>query len=113
MGWQGEPTASSKVTGTTQWQELRVKVLERDRYQCQIRGETCTGHATHVDKIQAAAHGGDPFNRRNLQAACANCNSQKGRQEAAATRRDLRLSAHHPGTREPHPGMGATPPPGV
>jgi hypothetical protein len=59
------------------WQALRSFVLDRDGYQCKIRGPRCRRQATTLDHIWPWSRGGtdDPS---NLQAACVPCNSSKG-----------------------------------
>ena len=67
-------TPLNRVRG---WPTIRLQILKRDNYQCQIRGPACTTHATHVDHITPRSSNGshDPA---NLRAACANCNLQRG-----------------------------------
>lgn len=79
VAWQGERTASSTVTSTNAWKQLRRQVLERDRYQCQLQFPgICTGYATVVDKKQAAARRPDlALDPGNAQAACQACNDHK------------------------------------
>ena len=59
------------------WRRLRMLILERDGFTCQLRLPGCTGFATHVDHRVSRRDGGsdDPL---NLQAACASCNWLKG-----------------------------------
>jgi 5-methylcytosine-specific restriction endonuclease McrA len=60
------------------YRRLRLAVLDRDRWLCQIAGPRCTGAATEVDHIVARADGGDIFDPHNLRAACATCNRGRG-----------------------------------
>lgn len=77
--WSGPRTESSKATSTTRWKKLRRQVLDRDGHLCQIQTPgICTVRATHVDKVRAAARGGD-VDLANLRASCASCNQHKGR----------------------------------
>jgi 5-methylcytosine-specific restriction protein A len=55
------------------WPAIRLFVLERDGYRCQIRGPHCEGTASHADHIVAVAHGGSAH-PSNLRAACPTCN---------------------------------------
>ena len=75
------------------WRRKRKLVLERDSYECQIRGRGCTVEATEVDHIVAHALGGDA-SLDNLRAACKPCNASLG----TAARRGGRTL-----TRAPHP----------
>jgi hypothetical protein len=59
------------------WPHVRRLVLQRDKYQCQIVGKTCTGRATQVDHIVPWMQGGARFDPSNLRAACASCNRQR------------------------------------
>ena len=59
------------------WKIVRRIVLERARYQCEIRLPGCEGKATAVDHIVALQDGGAPFELSNLQATCKRCNSFK------------------------------------
>jgi 5-methylcytosine-specific restriction protein A len=60
------------------WRRLRLLVLDRDRWACQIRGPACVGVATCVDHIVGRADGGDCWDPANLRAACRPCNSAGG-----------------------------------
>lgn len=61
------------------WEEVRKRVLARDRYECQIRLPTiCTGVANTVDHIRPLAEGGHELDERNLRGACHSCNSYLG-----------------------------------
>ena len=62
---------------TQSWKRLRKTVLERDGYECQIRGYRCKGQATEVDHIVPHIAGGDE-QLTNLRAACKPCNSAAG-----------------------------------
>ncbi|WP_457095183.1 HNH endonuclease [Mycobacteroides abscessus] len=84
--WAGTRTKSGEVTGTADWKRMRERVLKRDRYQCQIRGPHCTGHATQVDHIVNTAAGGVELDPANLQSACPPCNARKAQQEAGSAR---------------------------
>lgn len=60
------------------YRALRLAVLDRDRWTCQINGPTCTKAATEVDHIVARADGGAMWDSANLRAACRACNSRGG-----------------------------------
>lgn len=106
MSWKGPRTASSHITSTNHWRQLRQTILERDHHQCQIRTPgICTGHATVVDKIHTAAAGGNWQNPTNLRAACWHCNDHRGRQDSHTSRRTNLTATRHPDTRNSHPGL--------
>lgn len=67
------------------YRALRLAVLDRDRWVCQMRGPHCTGAATEVDHVVARANGGEVWDPGNLRAACRACNSRGG--AALANRR--------------------------
>jgi 5-methylcytosine-specific restriction endonuclease McrA len=71
------PGADPRLS-TISWRRLRLLVLDRDRWQCQIRGPDCTQVATCVDHIVARADGGPCWDTTNLRAACRKCNSAGG-----------------------------------
>ena len=79
------------------WQQIRVSVLHRDRYLCQLQYPGCTRAATEVDHI--GAH--DDHATANLQAVCRRCHASKTGREANAARapQPKRVRAA-----EPHPG---------
>ena len=59
------------------WPKVRLAILQRDQYQCQIKGKTCTGKATQVDHIVSVLKGGAWFDPQNLRASCARCNNAR------------------------------------
>lgn len=59
---------------TSRWRAVRLRILDRDGHVCQIRGDGCTHVARTVDHVVAVSDGGDPYDPRNLRAACAHCN---------------------------------------
>lgn len=59
------------------WREVRLHVLERDGYRCQIRGPRCTTWATQVDHIVPWRMGGALYDEANLRACCARCNRDR------------------------------------
>lgn len=68
-GWPGGSTRA--------WRKIRQKRLEMDGYQCQVRGEGCTGYADTVHHIYGRALTGDD-NIDALVSACKHCNSSIG-----------------------------------
>ena len=57
------------------WAKVRLTILERDGYQCQIQlPGICTIRATQVDHIHRLDDGGMIYEPMNLRAACVKCN---------------------------------------
>jgi len=76
------------VYNSTTWRKVRLAVLERDGWQCQLRLPRCRGTATEADHIVDWRQGGDPYDPTNLRAACKPCNvAQRNRRVAARARR--------------------------
>ena len=98
VAWAGKRTESGHVTGTAAWKRLRLKVLARDGYQCQVRGPNCTVTAAQVDHVVNVAAGGPALDPANLQSICAACHSRKSQREATTARNAWKRSP------EPHPG---------
>lgn len=69
---------------SAQWQRLRLKILERDGYKCQVRGPKCKGVATAADHIIPTSDGGAMFDPANLRAACQWCNTWRAKEKYAA-----------------------------
>jgi len=64
-----------------QWRRLRLQILERDGYMCQIKGPKCTKRATAVDHIVPVNDGGAFYDPTNLRAACQWCNSWRANRQ--------------------------------
>jgi 5-methylcytosine-specific restriction endonuclease McrA len=60
------------------WRRLRLLILDRDGWRCQIAGPHCSKFATTVDHIVARVDSGDCWAPSNLRAACRRCNSAGG-----------------------------------
>jgi len=56
------------------WPKLRLAILQRDRYVCQIRSPVCTKRATEADHIRKIRDGGAWWDMANLRASCRKCN---------------------------------------
>ncbi len=67
--------SSKRIYASAAWRQVRLVVLERDGWRCQIRMGVCTGKATAVDHVVPLSQGGDAFDPGNLRAACKQCNS--------------------------------------
>jgi hypothetical protein len=87
MSWRRSPLPRD-------WKRRRLRVLERDRYRCRIRGPKCVGRATDVDHI-----GRDDDHRLvNLRSACGPCHDARtARQAQAAGVAHYRPRVAHPG----------------
>ncbi|MBU6289955.1 MAG: HNH endonuclease [Chloroflexi bacterium] len=69
------PGRNKDLYSSSQWRRTRLVILERDHYQCQIKGSRCTHTATEVDHIIPITQGGSKLDPTNLRAACHNCNN--------------------------------------
>lgn len=78
------------------WPQVRLGILERDNYLCQIRDKGCEGHATDVDHIVPWREGGAWYDPGNLRAACAKCNRARGPRRMAAMANLNRTPAPEP-----------------
>ena len=63
------------------WRKVRVRVLERDGWLCQIRHDGCLGEASEVDHIVPWRAGGALYDPENLRAACKPCNAGRAFRE--------------------------------
>ena len=83
------------------WRDIRLVVLERDNWTCQIQMQgICVGTAREVDHVQR----GDDHSLNNLASACTPCHAKKSSLEGNARKRELRdrrrrLEERHPGER--------------
>jgi 5-methylcytosine-specific restriction enzyme A len=75
-----------------EWKRLRILILDRDRWACQVRGRGCTHGASSVDHIVASAEGGDFWDPANLRASCRPCNSTRGSKLATSRAARYRTS---------------------
>lgn len=95
--WQGRTTGQGSTRAS---RKARLKCLRDAGYQCQLRYEGCTGHATHADHVENIASTGqarrDAVDPADLQAACEWCHGIKTQQEARAGRRRSRSNKRPP-----------------
>jgi 5-methylcytosine-specific restriction endonuclease McrA len=61
----------------SRWRQVRLTVLQRDGWQCQIRGPRCTGRASDVDHIIDWHIGGALYDLENLRSVCRTCHNRK------------------------------------
>jgi 5-methylcytosine-specific restriction endonuclease McrA len=69
---------SDRRYGSLRWKRLRLAVLNRDNYLCQIQGANCRGTANSVNHRIPVSQGGAFFDPENLEASCTACNSSGG-----------------------------------
>nr|WP_132120521.1 HNH endonuclease signature motif containing protein [Actinocrispum wychmicini] len=98
MSWTSSSRKSRLPAG---WTALRLAVLKRDRFTCQIQGPDCTTHATEVDHLVA----GEDHRLENLRAVCSVCHGEKSAQEGNRAKARLRALRRRPADR--HPGIRA------
>ena len=67
-------TETTRAVYDERWRAVRLRILERDGYVCQIRGPLCEGRANEVDHIIPWRQGGAVYDPSNLRAACKRCN---------------------------------------
>lgn len=58
----------------TAWRKVRLLVLARDSYRCQLCGE----YGDQADHIRALVDGGARLDPANLRCLCSPCNSARG-----------------------------------
>jgi 5-methylcytosine-specific restriction enzyme A len=76
----GGKSASERGYGAA-WQRLRLRILARDNYLCQVcHAKGRTTPATHVDHILAKAKGGTD-SEGNCRAICRECHDRKSIEE--------------------------------
>ena len=59
------------------WPRVRLAILERDGWLCQIKGPGCTTRATAVDHIVPVLAGGSWYEPGNLRGVCTTCNNRR------------------------------------
>jgi 5-methylcytosine-specific restriction endonuclease McrA len=96
MAWSSSDRAA-RLPGN--WARLRLAVLKRDGYHCQIAGPGCTWLATEVDHIVP----GDDHGLGNLQAVCTWCHARKTAGEAKRAQAKVQAKGRRP--TEQHPGV--------
>jgi 5-methylcytosine-specific restriction protein A len=79
--WVNRPKIN-QGTYSGDWPAIRARVLQRDRYRCQVQGPGCDGHGVEADHIVSVADGGnnDPT---NLRAICVACHRRRTGQQGA------------------------------
>jgi 5-methylcytosine-specific restriction enzyme A len=103
-GWANDGRRKSQLPKN--WQQIRLKVLERDGYRCRGilpdgRGTVCGRYANQCDHIDQSR--GDDHTLDNLQSLCASCHARKWGKEGAANTPQVK----YPMNRKPglHPGL--------
>lgn len=69
-GWAGGSTPA--------WRRLRLRVLVRDRYECQLQSPGCTREAVEVHHVLGVGTSGIECDPVHLQSACRSCNRRLG-----------------------------------
>jgi 5-methylcytosine-specific restriction enzyme A len=83
--WQG--SQRGKATGSAEWKRLRLKILARDGWRCQLNYPgICLIAATQVDHIEGVAAGGND-DEDNLWGVCVPCHRRKTGGEGGSARR--------------------------
>lgn len=72
---------------TQAWKAVRLYVLDRDGWQCQVKGKRCIGSASEADHVVPLADGGAMYDPHNLRAACKPCNGERAARRTNAIRR--------------------------
>ena len=91
-------------TNDLEYRANRPKALQRDTFQCQIKGPGCTGAAEEVDhKVNFKAGGSHAL--PNLQSVCKPCHKRKTQRESFLAWQQRRRDAKHPDSLRKHPGL--------
>jgi 5-methylcytosine-specific restriction endonuclease McrA len=72
------------------WPTVRLRILQRDGYACQLKLPKCRGKARAVDHIIDWRDGGGWFDATNLRAACIPCNTAQRNSRVAERARAQR-----------------------
>jgi 5-methylcytosine-specific restriction endonuclease McrA len=59
------------------WRRIRIEVLERDGFRCQLGYEGCLGSASEVDHLVDLVMGGAVYDPDNCRAVCARCHRRR------------------------------------
>jgi 5-methylcytosine-specific restriction endonuclease McrA len=81
---------SDRRYGSLRWKRLRLAVLARDNYECQIEGPRCRGVASSVHHVIPSSEAPHLFfDAGNLQASCGACNYSAGAYMTRDSRRAI------------------------
>jgi 5-methylcytosine-specific restriction endonuclease McrA len=85
------------------WRQIRIMVLMRDNWTCQLRGPRCKGRASCVDHLVPLSEGGQMYPPLSmLRASCGPCNSDRRFEHT-------KPKTPQPETPEPHPAPFRSP----
>jgi 5-methylcytosine-specific restriction endonuclease McrA len=88
-------TSPQRPYDSQRWRRMRIAVLVRYNYQCQLGLARCTGRADSVDhSIDWRDYPDSAFDMTNLRATCRSCNTAQRNARVAA-----RARAQRDGTR--------------
>lgn len=73
----GDETKRKRPYQTAAWKRVRLVVLERDQWICQVRRPGCTKQAIDCDHIESWQQGGSWYDPTNLRASCSHCNNSR------------------------------------
>jgi 5-methylcytosine-specific restriction endonuclease McrA len=83
------PGPTDRLLWTRGYKRLRLLVLDRDRWTCQVRGPGCKGYATEVDHVIPRMDGGSVYDMANLRASCRSCNAGRANHRRGGVRRSV------------------------
>jgi 5-methylcytosine-specific restriction enzyme A len=101
--WTG--SHRSKDTSTAKWKRLRLAVLERDRYLCQLHLDGCLNEANQADHIKPKYQYANPEAAdimTNLRAVCAKCHAKHSARQGGIASGEARRSGISSEARYPH-----------
>ena len=84
-------SAGARPLRTRRYRALRLAVLDRDLWLCQVKAPGCTRYACHVDHVIPRHEGGPVYDPANMRAACAHCNLGRRRPTGISSSRPASL----------------------
>jgi 5-methylcytosine-specific restriction enzyme A len=96
VAWETDAPRRDRLP--SDWPAIRVRILNRDAWRCQLGYDGCRILAQQVDHVVP----GDDHTPGNLQAVCERCHALKSAREGAEGRAAVQRRSRR--TPEPHPG---------